>query len=66
MLPKATPGKISYDWCIRFEGEQPSANGCIKPCPSPEVEFCLRENYRSQAGLGIVLKTNSFLEKTGS
>ena len=24
-----------------------------KPCPSPEVEFCLREHYRSRAGLGI-------------
>ena len=25
----------------------------IKPCPSPEVEFCLRENYSFRAGLGI-------------
>ena len=28
-----------------------------KPCPSPEVEFCLRENYRSRAGLGIEAPT---------
>ena len=25
----------------------------FKPCPSPEVEFCLRGNYSSRAGLGI-------------
>jgi hypothetical protein len=25
----------------------------LKPCPSPEVEFGLKENRRSWAGLGI-------------
>ena len=25
----------------------------LKPCPSPEVEFCLRGNSRFRAGLGI-------------
>jgi len=24
-----------------------------KPCPGPEVEFCLRENYRFRAELGL-------------
>ena len=28
----------------------------IKPCPSPEVEFYLRENSRFRAGLGIEAK----------
>jgi len=27
-----------------------------KPWPSPEVEFGLREGYRSRTGLGIALK----------
>jgi len=27
----------------------------IKPHPSPEVEFDLRENYRFRAGLGMIL-----------
>jgi hypothetical protein len=25
----------------------------IKPCPGPEVEFCLKENYSFRAGPGI-------------
>ena len=34
-------------------GAQGFFYGVSKPCPSPEVEFCLRENYRSRAGLGV-------------
>jgi len=30
-----------------------------KPCLSPEVEFCLRENYRFRAGLGICGRTDA-------
>ena len=29
-----------------------------KPCPSPEVEFCLRRNYSSRSGLGIACSIN--------
>jgi hypothetical protein len=28
----------------------------IKPCPSPEVEVCLRKNSSSRAGLGIDIR----------
>jgi len=57
--PEAAWGKVtsSFLWLL-----------CIlrnknKPCPSPEVEFCLRESYGFRAGLGTNLSVVGFAGK---
>ena len=51
---QAAPVKVQKLSFAQGKTTELDLNLAIQPCPGPEVEFCLRENSRFRAELGLV------------